>query len=615
MKFIRPLSLIFLTLIIGLILSACSGTDSEGTENVLKVENGKLDLTGWDMNKTGSFQLNGTWEFYWNRLLESKDLPFVKPDLLAEVPNTWNSYSINGGNLPGEGFATYRLHVVTDLPENTMLGLRIYNFSSAYKLYINDKLTASRGRVAVLAEDEIGDYEPGAVIFNIPAKDFDIIIQVSNHQYARGGFWYTMSLGNADGIIRLNNLMIGKEALLGGILLILFLFYLMVYLLRRELKYSLYFAMMCIFMFFALDMVGQFILLRLIPGINLRYVILIWYTSTTWVVFFFILYIYELFKSRYSSVIMKVYLWSAVFFQIIFLTTPTTFYTEFGRICDILDAAGILFTIMAAIWGIKKGKKDGWLNIASMVIVAFTFIYDNLYWTNVITNSFGESLYIGIILFLFLQMIIQAQRIKRTDENKTAAELSFLQAQIKPHFLYNTLNAVISISRYDMDKTRVLLYNFSNYLRKSFDFKELSQFVPLKSEVELAMAYIEIEKARFEDRINVNFQLPGYLNIKVPRLILQPLIENAVIHGILPKSGNGRIDISIKQEGKKLLFIVKDDGVGMNTVKAISIDNKDEKGVGLSNINTRLIKLYGKGLQINSTPGSGTEISWFTQIK
>ena len=139
--------------------------------------------------------------------------------------------------------------------------------------------------------------------------------------------------------------------------------------------------------------------------------------------------------------------------------------------------------------------------------------------------------------------------------------------------------------------------------------------MPLRNEIELAQAYIEIEKARFEERINVNFELPENIDLKVPKLILQPLIENAVIHGILPKRGNGRIDVHIRQNGKVLFFTVKDDGVGIDRESKTREKNGENRSVGLMNIDSRLHRLYGKGLQIKSNSETGTEISWFIQLK
>jgi|GEM_PF-5805544 len=135
--------------------------------------------------------------------------------------------------------------------------------------------------------------------------------------------------------------------------------------------------------------------------------------------------------------------------------------------------------------------------------------------------------------------------------------------------------------------------------------------VPLKNEIELAKAYVEIEKARFEERLEVVFEVPEDLEVNVPRLMLQPLIENAIIHGILPKPEGGKIDVLVKQEAKQLVFKVNDNGIGMDTKKLLDILKQEKgNGVGIANIDSRLKKLYGKGLEIQSSHGEGTEVTW-----
>ncbi len=206
-------------------------------------------------------------------------------------------------------------------------------------------------------------------------------------------------------------------------------------------------------------------------------------------------------------------------------------------------------------------------------------------------------------------------QLKQSVDKALASELAFLQAQIKPHFLYNALNTFVSISLYDIDKARNLITEFGNYLRRSFDFKDLSQLAPLKNEMELVRAYLEIEKARFEERIDVVYGLPDDIEVKVPILMLQPIVENAVVHGILPKDEGGRIEICIKRDDTALHIKVKDNGVGMEPREQRRLFNRRfGSGIGLTNIDSRLKKLYGKGLQINSSPGIGTEVSWCVPI-
>lgn len=603
------------------ILAVCSitiilfaGCSFDPATDINSIEKGIFNAVNMDFSGNETVRLDGEWEFYANKLLTFDDIKKTAPDIYANVPGTWNEYIIDGKKFGGSSCGTYRLHVKTGVSKDTLLGLRVYNFSSAYKLYINDKLAASNGRTADNAAEETGEYRPQAVFFNAPSSGFDIIVQVSNFQYARGGFWYSMYLGSAKGIQSLHNTIIEKEIFLLGAVIIIALMFFAVFLLRRELKYSLYFSCLCIVMVVAIDTVGQFILVGFFPNISLKTVILIWYSSTTWLMFFLILYMHELFKSKFSTVICRIYLGFAIISQLLYLFTPTLFYTRYAHISNFIEILAASCTVVIVAIGIRNGYRHGWLNILSMIITVITYIHDILYWTNYINSSFGEMTYAGVFLFIFIQTLIQAKRIKTFHEERVAAELSFLHAQIKPHFLYNALNSIISISRYDADKARDLLTDFSNYLRRSFDIKNTDSFVPLSNEIELVRAYTGIEKARFEERLEVAFDIPGNLDVRVPALILQPLAENAIIHGILPKEEGGRVDISAKKDGKYILFKVSDNGVGMDTAKQRSVLSDNRTGVGLYNIDKRLKRLYGKGLEIKSGPGKGTEIAYSIRL-
>ena len=118
---------------------------------LLSIQEGVVDVSGIDFVKEGNFRLDGDWEFYWNRLVDYDELHTQEPDLYTKVPATWRDYTLFGKDLPGQGYATYRLHVKTDLAPGTKLGLRVNTCSSAYNLYINDTLVSSNGRVATSA--------------------------------------------------------------------------------------------------------------------------------------------------------------------------------------------------------------------------------------------------------------------------------------------------------------------------------------------------------------------------------------------------------------------------------------------------------------------------------
>jgi len=195
------------------------------------------------------------------------------------------------------------------------------------------------------------------------------------------------------------------------------------------------------------------------------------------------------------------------------------------------------------------------------------------------------------------------------------AEIRRLQAQINPHFLFNSLNTIASFCRTAPAQARELLLELSRYMRRNLDSSR--GLIRLAEEIEQTNAYLAIEQARFGDRIKAEIDLgPGTEDCTTPPLIIQPLVENAVRHGILPRPEGGVVRLSAWRENDHLLVEVRDDGVGMPPaqVQAITSDVKLEsltEGIGARNSNQRLMQIYGPsyGLLVASAPGLGTSIT------
>nr|WP_308860142.1 ATP-binding protein [Paenibacillus endoradicis] len=203
--------------------------------------------------------------------------------------------------------------------------------------------------------------------------------------------------------------------------------------------------------------------------------------------------------------------------------------------------------------------------------------------------------------------------LKQTINERLRLEAAYLQAQIHPHFLFNTLNSIMALSDIDTEKMRNLGYAFASYLRISFNFLNTGELVELSHELELAEAYLYIEKVRFEDRLMIEWEVEEGISLLLPPLSLQPLIENAVKHGVLSQNKGGTVHIRITQQENYTLIEVIDNGKGMDQEKVMQLLNptmKGKGGIGLSNTNRRLTQLYGQGLSIYSKPNKGTTVSF-----
>ncbi|WP_258168703.1 sensor histidine kinase [Paenibacillus sp. AR247] len=174
---------------------------------------------------------------------------------------------------------------------------------------------------------------------------------------------------------------------------------------------------------------------------------------------------------------------------------------------------------------------------------------------------------------------------------------------------YNALNTMIALLPIDPEKTAELLHELSRYLRGSFDFRNRDQLTVLRQEMALVTSYLNLEKARFEDRLQVDYDIQADMNRLVPPLTIQPIVENAVRHGIMPKEEGGRVRISVQEQEERLEIAVEDNGTGMTPERMEAVrEGRAGNGVGLKNINARLLTLFGTELMIDSDPERGTVV-------
>ncbi|WOV88099.1 ATP-binding protein [Sporosarcina oncorhynchi] len=197
------------------------------------------------------------------------------------------------------------------------------------------------------------------------------------------------------------------------------------------------------------------------------------------------------------------------------------------------------------------------------------------------------------------------------DQNKM--EAAWLQAQIRPHFLFNTLNTIASLAEIDPDRMIKLQHEFGNYLRRSFATENVQDLVPLKDEIALIKSYLYIEQERFSDRLQVEWLVEEVDECFIPPLSIQTLVENAAVHGVLQREEGGKITIRIAAKTDAFEISIEDDGIGMTEAEVQRVlvpEAAIKKGIGIPNTDRRLKKLFGKGLNIQSSKGKGTVV-WF----
>ena len=210
---------------------------------------------------------------------------------------------------------------------------------------------------------------------------------------------------------------------------------------------------------------------------------------------------------------------------------------------------------------------------------------------------------------------LEVSRAEQLREMANKAELRALQSKINPHFLFNALNAISSSIRMNPDTARQLIFNLSRYLRYNIELKDDEQ-IDIKRELYQIKDYIAIEQARFGDKLTVIYDIDDEVSCVIPSLLIQPLVENAIVHGIQPCKGKGVVTLGINECGNRVRISVRDTGNGIDpaVVARVEADEMPGNKIGLLNVHHRVKLLYGEGLHIRRM-NPGTEIAFYVPNK
>ena len=235
-------------------------------------------------------------------------------------------------------------------------------------------------------------------------------------------------------------------------------------------------------------------------------------------------------------------------------------------------------------------------------------LFERLFAFNVVSDV--VSIYMPILLvahavWYYKKLRERDLRTSQLEAQLSQARLQALKSQLQPHFLFNTLHSISALVLTDAHAADRMIVRLSDLLRMSLESSDVQE-TTLAREIEFVLSYVEIEKIRFADRLKVVLEIaPDTLDAQVPHLVLQPLVENAVRHGIAKRSADGVVRIAAKREGERLFLEVRDNGPGLGEL------DPQSTGVGLTATRDRLQTLYGndQAVEIRNVPQSGLEVS------
>ena len=587
-----------------------------------------------DRAKGGEFQardfgsrvsvLTGEWDFYWQQLLGDEDIAQAEGRLTADIPGVWNSLQADGQPLGGYGYGTYHLKV-NGLVPGQEAGLYIPLLSVAFDVYADGELLASNGQVSQAEAGFKPSFLPQTAYFTPTDCTVNIIVHSSNYVYARNGMWHSMYLGTAEQISGMNRMVIYKDIFFIGAFLTLAVYYASTFALRRE-RQSLLFVLLCVGAAMRILVNGDRVIVRIVPDIPFSLIVRCDY----WAILLFYPILLFLMTRRFKQEFFKPFAF-AVFGagaagSLLVAFLPVSVFTQYVIVAEVLLFVNILYTAAMLGRALLHGRKNALPMFLSVLLLFSLTAHDTLYQMGKADSALGEIAAFGFFVFLLLEsfaissdyaesyrsvqelsrQLLESDKLK---ERIRRTEMAFLQSQIKPHFLYNTLSVIEEYCVVDPPKAGSLIDSLAGYLRQSFASENLEDLIPIDRELLLVKSYVEIEKARFDD-LCVEYALDYKHSFFLPPLTIQPLVENAIRHGVRKKAGPGRVTVSIREEKGGVVIAICDNGAGIPKDKLQTLLTASSERVGLINIHNRLLHLYDHGLKIDSAEGMGTTVSF-----
>lgn len=610
----KPVHIIMLALLL-LVLTGCS-TQSAGHGGI---ENGFLDLSDWDFSKQGNVSLDGDWAFYWDDLISPGDFNASEPTGYYTLPSGWAKYSAL--SLPSHGAATYRLVVKTSAAEG-VYSIFVPNVYTDYALWVNGSLLHACGSFAQAKSVYL---HPQAYDFYFTGSELEIVLQVENDALIYGGgVGQSIRLGTAEQIFKECLANAALDLSLIAVCLFAGLFFLVLYYYNKNNRELVWLAVLCFAVSVRNLLSNTTLMMQAFPQLPFLLGSRLVMLTIPAIIISMLFYTRHLYKKETPPIYFYILLVLNALYVFIVLVFSSTVYTAVFVPYLLTVGAACAFGCYVAVSAVKRREKKSVFFLAGMLLLVLGALLDSFVYIGFLHIRYVLS--DALFGFIVIQSILLAKRymeeFRRTKRLSAELQMSldtvmntetaYMNAQMKPHFLYNALSTIAECCETDPSEAGRLILSLSKYLRQTLDYDNLSGIVPLKKELELVRAYAYIECARFEN-IEIVFDVPDPLPlIQIPPLTLQPLVENAIKHGLRKKREGGRVIVSVKQEEEQIVFTVEDNGAGMpaETIKMLTVLPKGSVSIGLYNINTRLIRLYGKGLSIKSEAGTGTSVSF-----
>ncbi|WP_411821574.1 adenylate/guanylate cyclase domain-containing protein [Leptospira sp. 'Mane'] len=448
---------------------------------------GILDLETWDFTKDGIVALDGEWEFYWNQTYEevssSRERKTPASFLTVSIPSTWKGLEAGGKTLGGFGYGTYRLKL--KLPDNNPpLAIHNLDLSSAYRLYVNGKLIHEEGRVSRFAESYAPSYKPGLFDLENLSGETEIVYEVANYHYPKGGFWESAEIGERKQVYGKLNRIYQITSFIAGSIFLWALYHIGLFIMRRQDRASLFIALFSLFLVLRILTTGERVLTSIIPEIPMDVLIRLEF-STLYIATAVFAYFYHL---VFPQTLGKKNTWILLALIAPFIASllfPVHQFASLALYFQLLLILVCLRIIGAIIHAFPKDKVGASMSLTGFLLVCIALTNDILYQNNVI-NTMNLTPF-GFLLFILFQGYILSYGFTRAYESIEKLKENLEGSNEQLNNLKEGLEDLV------VERTKELATSRENIQRLNEFAKTLNSSLQLESIMSKAFEYLKEE--------------------------------------------------------------------------------------------------------------------------
>ena len=563
--------------------------------------------------KHSRYYLEGEWEFYYRQFIESDPQGEPKLSEMLEVPSSWAGNPLYDSPYESGGYASYRAYI-KGFSYKDPVTIYIPNIASAYRIYLDGQLVTESGTLSKSATDTWSTPSSSKQKILLTPEEHEIVIEISSESYS--GLYLAPIIADHSYTQNYTYSFLGiRYAFIGIVIYAAIILFILGFLSKvRYFSGWLPVLFLCLAFRMMISTEGYAISQPWFFNLSYEKMTLLMFASTFIIKLVSLIYLQDELRLKLSKEFTAFL--SAAFLLVVVGVSflPTSVYNNYYFVVlQLVSTLADLYVINRLCQELAKGDP-----YAGRLCFAYLFIFAGITVDALYTNGmmpFLCSSFMPVCLSLFaLQLTIihadkaaklfqRAREARELEHEVEKANMAVMISQIQPHFLYNALNTIKSLIRRDPKKAEQAVIDFSYYLRGNMDSLTHTEPIPFETELAHVKYYCDIELLRFSDKLKIEYDIQEK-KFCVPTLSIQPIVENAIKHGVTKKPEGGTVRISTASDDKDYIVTVKDDGVGFDPSAIEEDDGRSH--VGIQNIRYRFENMMHATVSIESEKGVGT---------